>query len=50
MKKNLIRYLLINLEMIEIEKIKLNSIKDNKKFEINSIKILYSLTNEFIYT
>lgn len=27
----------------KIEKIKLNSIKDNKKFEINSIKILYSL-------
>ena len=26
-----------------IQKIKLNSIKDNKKFEINSIKILYSL-------
>jgi len=26
-----------------IEKIKLNSIRDNKKFEINSIKILYSL-------
>jgi len=26
-----------------IKKIKLNSIKDNKKFEINSIKILYSL-------
>jgi peptidyl-prolyl cis-trans isomerase D len=26
-----------------IEKIKLNSIKDNKKFEINSIEILYSL-------
>jgi len=26
-----------------VEKIKLNSIKDNKKFEINSIKILYSL-------
>jgi peptidyl-prolyl cis-trans isomerase D len=26
-----------------IRKIKLNSIKDNKKFEINSIKILYSL-------
>ena len=27
----------------KIEKIRLNSIKDNKKFEINSIKILYSL-------
>ena len=27
----------------EIEKIRLNSIDDNKKFEINSIKILYSL-------
>jgi len=27
----------------EVEKIKLNSIKDNKKFDINSIKILYSL-------
>ena len=27
----------------KIEKIKLNSIKDNKKFEINSVKILYSL-------
>ncbi len=27
----------------KIKKIKLNSIKDNKKFEINSIKILYSL-------
>jgi len=27
----------------EFEKIKLNSIKDDKKFEINSIKILYSL-------
>ena len=27
----------------KIEKIKLNSIKDNRKFEINSIKILYSL-------
>ena len=27
----------------KIEKIKLKSIKDNKKFEINSIKILYSL-------
>ena len=26
-----------------IKKIKLNSIKDNKKFEINSVKILYSL-------
>jgi len=26
-----------------IERIKLNSIKDNKKFEINSIKLLYSL-------
>ena len=26
-----------------IQKIKLNSIKDNKKFEINSIKELYSL-------
>jgi peptidyl-prolyl cis-trans isomerase D len=26
-----------------IEKVKLDSIKDNKKFEINSIKILYSL-------
>ena len=31
-----------------IEKIKLNSINDNNKFEINSIKILYSLTiNDF---
>ena len=27
----------------KIEKTKINSIKDNKKFEINSIKILYSL-------
>ncbi len=27
----------------QIQKIKLNSIRDNKKFEINSIKILYSL-------
>jgi peptidyl-prolyl cis-trans isomerase D len=27
----------------KIEKIKLNSIKDDKKFEINSIKVLYSL-------
>ena len=27
----------------KIKKIKLNSIKDNKKFEINSVKILYSL-------
>jgi len=27
----------------KIEKIRLNSIKDNKKFEINSIKILYTL-------
>ena len=27
----------------KIEKIKLNSIKDSKKFEINSVKILYSL-------
>ena len=27
----------------QIQSIKLNSIKDNKKFEINSIKILYSL-------
>ena len=26
-----------------VEKIKLNSIKDNKKFEINSIEVLYSL-------
>jgi len=26
-----------------VEKIRLNSIEDNKKFEINSIKILYSL-------
>ena len=26
-----------------VDKIKLNSIKDNKKFEINSIKVLYSL-------
>ena len=27
----------------KIETTKLNSIKDNKKFEINSVKILYSL-------
>ena len=27
----------------KVKKIKLNSIKDNKKFEINSVKILYSL-------
>ena len=32
-----------NLGKDNIEKIKLNSIQDNKKFEINSIKILYSL-------
>ena len=31
-----------------VDKIKLNSIKDNKKFEINSIKVLYSLAiNKF---
>ena len=27
----------------KIENIKLNSIKDNKKFEINAVKVLYSL-------
>ena len=31
------------LAIAGIKKIKLNSVKDNKKFEINSIKILYSL-------
>jgi len=33
----------IKLGKDKIQSIKLNSIKDNKKFEINSIKILYSL-------
>ena len=37
-----------NLGKDNIKKIKLNSIKDNKKFEINSIQVLYSLpTNTF---
>ena len=27
----------------KIEKIELNSIKDNKKFDINAVEILYSL-------
>jgi peptidyl-prolyl cis-trans isomerase D len=33
----------INLGTNEIQSLKLNSIKDNKKFEINSVQILYSL-------
>jgi peptidyl-prolyl cis-trans isomerase D len=33
----------INLGTNEIQSLKLNSIKDNKKFEINSVKMLYSL-------
>ena len=33
----------INLGTNEIQSLKLNSIKDNKKFEINSIQMLYSL-------
>ncbi len=33
----------INLGTNEIQSLKLNSIKDNKKFEINSVQMLYSL-------
>jgi peptidyl-prolyl cis-trans isomerase D len=33
----------INLGTNEIKSLKLNSIKDNKKFEINSVQMLYSL-------
>tara|TARA_Y100000816_G_scaffold275795_1_gene244330 strand:+ start:1132 stop:2550 length:1419 start_codon:yes stop_codon:yes gene_type:complete len=33
----------VNMGKNEIQFIKLNSIKDNKRFEINSVKILYSL-------
>jgi peptidyl-prolyl cis-trans isomerase D len=33
----------INLGKNEIQSLKLNSIKDNKKFEINSVQMLYSL-------
>ena len=33
----------------QIQTIKLNSIKDNKKFEINAVEILYSLPIKFIY-
>jgi peptidyl-prolyl cis-trans isomerase D len=33
----------VNLGTDEIQSLKLNSIKDNKKFEINSVQILYSL-------
>jgi peptidyl-prolyl cis-trans isomerase D len=33
----------VNLGTNEIQSLKLNSIKDNKKFEINSVQMLYSL-------
>jgi peptidyl-prolyl cis-trans isomerase D len=33
----------VNLGTNEIQSLKLNSIKDNKKFQINSVQILYSL-------
>jgi peptidyl-prolyl cis-trans isomerase D len=33
----------VNLGINEIQSLKLNSIKDNKKFEINSVQMLYSL-------
>ena len=33
----------------KIKTIKLNSIKDNKKFEINAVKFLYSLPIKIIY-
>ena len=33
----------LNLGNDKIKSLKINSIKDNKKFEINSIKMLYSL-------
>ena len=38
------------LAIAGVKKIKLDSVKDNKKFEINSIKILYSLPLNCFYT
>ena len=32
-----------------IEKITLNSIKDNKKFEINAVELIIFIANKFIY-
>ena len=34
---------------MKIQSIKFNSIKDNKKFEINSIKAFIFITSKFIY-
>ncbi|MDC1077984.1 SurA N-terminal domain-containing protein [Candidatus Pelagibacter sp.] len=41
--KNFTEENFVNLGTNEIQSLKLNSIKDNKKFEINSVQMLYSL-------
>ena len=43
MIKNLIMNEFLKMGKNKIQNLKLNSIKDNKKFEINAVKILYSL-------
>ena len=49
MIKNLLNNDFLKLGKDKIQSLTLNSIKDNKKFEINSVKMLYSLPRKFIY-